>query len=335
MKKKILLIGGAGYIGSVITQFFLSKGYNVKCLDALIYSQKHSLEPFLKNKNYEFIYGDLRSYNKIKNLFKEVTDIVILAGLVGDPITKKYPKESEKINYIALKNFIDNCNGKKLDKVIFVSTCSNYGLIDNNKVANESYNLNPLSNYAKQKVAMENYIMSLKGNVDYSITILRFATAFGISPRMRFDLVVNEFTRELYLKNNIIIYDANTWRPYCHVNDFASLIDKVINSNNKIIDFQIFNAGSDKNNSTKLGIIESLKKYFPKSKISFKDKGSDPRNYRVDFSKVRNILDFETKFTIDDGIKEVINVLKQGRFKRLEEYKDKLGNYKINNEFVF
>ena len=182
---------------------------------------------------------------------------------------------------------------------------------------------------------MENYIMSLKGNVDYSITILRFATAFGISPRMRFDLVVNEFTRELYLKNNIIIYDANTWRPYCHVNDFASLIDKVINSNNKIIDFQIFNAGSDKNNSTKLGIIESLKKYFPKSKISFKDKGSDPRNYRVDFSKVRNILDFETKFTIDDGIKEVINVLKQGRFKRLEEYKDKLGNYKINNEFVF
>ena len=210
MKKKILLIGGAGYIGSVITQFFLSKGYNVKCLDVLIYSQKHSLEPFLKNKNYEFIYGDLRSYNKIKNLFKEVTDIVILAGLVGDPITKKYPKESEKINYIALKNFIDNCNGKKLDKVIFVSTCSNYGLIDNNKVANESYNLNPLSNYAKQKVAMENYIMSLKGNVDYSITILRFATAFGISPRMRFDLIVNHFVKDAVLNGKLdIVFRAS------------------------------------------------------------------------------------------------------------------------------
>ena len=335
MKKKILLIGGAGYIGSVVTQFFLSKDYKIRCFDALIYSQKHCIELFLKNKNYEFIFGDLRSCKKIKNLFNGVTDIVILAGLVGDPITKKYPNESQKINYIALKNFIDNCKGKKLDKVIFISTCSNYGLIDNNEVADENYNLNPLSNYTKQKVAIENYIMSLKGNVDYSTTILRFATAFGISPRMRFDLVVNEFTRELYLKNNIIIYDANTWRPYCHVNDFASLIYKVINSNNKIIDFKIFNAGSDKNNSTKLGIIKSLEKYFPKSKISFKDKGSDPRNYRVDFSKVKNILDFETKFTIDDGIKEIVNVLKQGRFKHLEEYDDKLGNYKINNEFVF
>ena len=334
MSKKILLVGGAGYIGSIITKNFLLKNYKIKCLDALIYSQENSTEPFLKNKNYEFILGDIRDCNKIDNLFDGITDVVILASLVGDPITKKYPEASKKINYIAIKNFLNECKGKNLEKVIFISTCSNYGLTNNNEIADENYILNPLSNYAKYKVAIENYIMSLQGKIDYSPTILRFATAFGISPRMRFDLTVNEFTRELFLKNSILVYDANTWRPYCHVNDFADLIDKVLNSEKKIINFQIFNAGSDKNNSTKLGIIEKLKEYFPKSKVDFQQKGPDPRNYRVDFSKVKSILSFESKFTIDEGIREIVEALKQGKFKYLDKYKDKLGNYKINSDKI-
>ena len=334
MNKNILLVGGAGYIGTAITQDFLKKNYKIKCIDALIYSQQYCTKFFLKNKNYKFILGDIRDNKKNKDLFDGITDVVILAGLVGDPITKKYPKESESINYIALKNFIDKCKNKKIEKVIFVSTCSNYGLINKDEVANEDHILNPLSSYAKHKVAIENYLMSLKGQVDYSPTILRFATAFGISPRMRFDLTVNEFTRELYLKNNILVYDPNTWRPYCHVKDFAGLIDKIINSESKKINFEIFNAGSDSNNSTKLGIVKKLKKYFPESTIDFKDKGKDPRNYRVDFSKVKNILNFETKFSIDDGIKEIAEALKKGKFKYEDEYSDNLGNYKINNEFI-
>ncbi len=334
MSKKILLVGGAGYIGSVLTEKFLKKNYKVKCLDVLIYSQRYCIKPFLKKKNYEFIFKDIRNCAQVKNLFKEITDVVILSGLVGDPITKKYPKVSKEINYFALKNFIKKCNGKKLAKVIFVSTCSNYGFINNNDIADENYNLNPLSNYSKYKVEIENYIMSLNGQVDYSPTILRFATAFGISPRMRFDLTVNEFTREMYLKNKILIYDANSWRPYCHVNDFADLIDKVLLSKKKETNFQIFNAGSDKNNSTKLNIIKNLKKYFPKAKVSFDSKESDPRNYRVDFSKVKNVLGFETAYTINDGIGEIIEVLKTGKFKSVDQYSDNLGNYKINEEFV-
>tara|TARA_Y100000294_G_scaffold177918_1_gene205643 strand:+ start:505 stop:1539 length:1035 start_codon:yes stop_codon:yes gene_type:complete len=332
--KKILLIGGAGYIGSVLIKNFLRKNYKVKCLDALVYSQHHSIEPFLKKSNFEFILGDIRNYSQTKNLFKEITDVIILAGLVGDPITKRYPKESKEINFIALKNFIDECKGKKLEKVIFISTCSNYGLINNDDKADENYTLSPLSDYAKHKVDIENYIISLKDQVDYSPTVLRFATAFGISPRMRFDLTINEFTRELYLKNNIVIYDANTWRPYCHVNDFVNLINKVLKSEKKKINFQIFNAGGDNNNSTKLGIVECLKKYFPESKVNFKDKGEDPRNYRVDFSKVKNVLDFEPKYTIEDGIKEIVTVLKKGKFKYPDQYGDNLGNYKINNELI-
>tara|TARA_B100000029_G_scaffold512278_1_gene608476 strand:- start:1190 stop:2071 length:882 start_codon:yes stop_codon:yes gene_type:complete len=290
------------------------------------------VENFLNNKNYEFIFKDIRNFKNIDNLFNNVTDIIILAGLVGDPITKKYPKISKEINYLALKDFIDNCNGRGINKVVFISTCSNYGLIKNETLANEDYVLNPMSDYARHKIDIEKYIMSLKGKVDYSPTILRFATAFGISPRMRFDLTINEFTRELYLKNNLDIYDANTWRPYCHVNDFVKLIDKVLQSPKDKTNFQIFNAGGDENNSTKLKIIQLLKKYFPKSNVYFKDKGSDPRNYRVDFSKVKKVLNFKPEHSIEDGIKEIVNALDKGKFKKLNEYNDNLGNYKIHNE---
>ena len=135
MSKNILLIGGAGYIGTPLTESLLKKNYKIRCFDSLIYSQKYCIESLIKKENYEFILGDLRNYDKIDNLLSGVTDVVILAGLVGDPITKKYPNESKQINYVALKNFIDKCNNKKIKKVIFVSTCSNYGLISNEDLA--------------------------------------------------------------------------------------------------------------------------------------------------------------------------------------------------------
>ena len=197
MNKKILLAGGAGYIGTVLTEYFLAKNYKIKCLDALIYPKQKISNKFLKNKNYEFIHGDIRDLISIKKSLNEVDNIVVLAGLVGDPITKKYPKQSEDINYFGIKNFINNCSDKNIRKLIFVSTCSNYGIINNNQKADENFNLKPLSSYAKHKVEIEKYILSLKGKVSYSPTILRFATAFGLSPRMRFDLTVNHFTKEL------------------------------------------------------------------------------------------------------------------------------------------
>ena len=144
--KEILLVGGAGYIGTVLTEYLLNKNFKVKCLDSLIYSQKDSIKKFLKNPNYTFILEDMRNNKSIEDYINKNTikNIVILAGLVGDPITKKYPLESENINYLAIKNFIDKCNGKKIEKIIFISTCSNYGLIKDNDLADENHELKPL-----------------------------------------------------------------------------------------------------------------------------------------------------------------------------------------------
>ena len=326
MNKKILLVGGAGYIGTVLTDYFLKKGYKIKCLDALIYPKQEVPNKFLKNKNYEFIHGDIRDLISINKSLKEVDNIVILAGLVGDPITKKYPKQSEDINYFGIKNFIDNCSDKNIHKLIFVSTCSNYGIINNNQKADENFNLKPLSSYAKHKVEIEKYILSLKNKVSYSPTILRFATAFGLSPRMRFDLTVNHFTKELAEEKILNIYDADTWRPYCHVNDFARLIEIVLNNEDNKTDFEIFNAGSDKNNYTKKNILDEIVKILPKSNITYNDEGVDKRNYRVDFSKVKKILNFEAQYTVPDGIKEIYKAINSNSFSKNINH---FGNFEI------
>ena len=158
--KKILIIGGAGYIGTVVTEHFLSLGHQVICIDKFLYQNNFSIHSFLGNKNFRFIYGDMNDDKLTSKLLNEVSDVVILAGLVGDPITKKYPEIAHKINDLGLKKFIDNCNNKGLDRVVFVSTCSNYGLIKEDVVADENFILNPLSLYAKSKVEIENYIIN-------------------------------------------------------------------------------------------------------------------------------------------------------------------------------
>ena len=146
------MIGGAGYIGSVVTRRLIKKNFDVTCLDNLIYKNSYSLGEFKKNNKFNFVLGDLRNESLMNKLLSKCDAVIILAGLVGDPITKKYPKESKEINYLALKNFINKCNGKKIEKVIFISTCSNYGLIDGNNIADENYILKPLSDYAKYKI---------------------------------------------------------------------------------------------------------------------------------------------------------------------------------------
>ena len=276
---------------------------------------------------YEFVGGNICDPNAVERALDEVDDVVLLAGLVGDPITKKYPVESEKINGTGVRSFIDRLAGRGLENVIFVSTCSNYGLMTGDELATEEADLNPLSTYAEEKVAAEEHLLSKADSADYSGTVLRFATAFGLSPRMRFDLTVNQFTRELYRDDELLVFDADTWRPYCHTMDFTRLVRRVLESPNERSRFEIFNAGDEKNNATKQTIVDQVLEVVGERKVEYQEHGSDPRNYRVDFSKVRNMLEFEAKYSIVDGIKEISDAHKRGYFPLGAESDKEFGNY--------
>jgi len=177
---------------------------------------------------------------------------------------------------------------------------------------------------------MEKYILSLKDRTQMNPTILRFATAFGLSPRMRFDLTISEFTRELAMGNELLVYDAHTWRPYCHVQDFSRLIQLLIEAPNEKVSFEIFNAGGDINNATKQMIVDAILEIIPNGKVRYQVHGSDPRNYRVSFEKVKSILGFKPKYTIQDGINELIESIQNHVFDHVNENRNFFGNYEID-----
>ncbi|MBK87058.1 MAG: NAD-dependent epimerase/dehydratase [Flavobacteriaceae bacterium] len=331
MKRKTLLIGGAGYIGLAITEKLLSLNEEVVICDNFIYKNESFFLPFLLRENLSFFNHDIRN-SLPSDQMRDITDVVVLAGLVGDPITKKYPDFSKRINGNSIRKTLEDLDKFDLNKVIFISTCSNYGMIKSNELANEEFNVKPLSLYAEEKVKNENFI--LKNNFSYNSSVLRFATAFGLAPRMRFDLTVNEFAYSMFNGIDLEVYDPDTWRPYCHVKDFGNLISLVLKSENKLIKNQIFNAGGEKNNHTKRSIVEILREYMPNSKVSYSENGSDPRNYKVDFSKVKNILNFEPTYDLRKGIEELVVSFNQGFFKDVSSNKNEYGNYFIYAEFI-
>lgn len=330
--KTVLLIGGAGYVGNVIAEYLLQKNFKVIVYDNFIYNHNFSNEHLTVFSNYKFIEGDIRNLSPLNDVIDEVDSVVLLAGLVGDPITKKYPELSQNINTEGVHACIDYFDNKDIKNLIFISTCSNYGLIKENELADENFQLNPLSLYAEAKVDAENYLLNKKGKVKYAATILRFATAFGVSPRMRFDLSISEFVKDLFLGNELVVFDEHTWRPYCHVKDFARLIQMVIEADYDKINFQIFNAGGDKNNYTKKMLIDEILQFLPQGKVSYTKNSPDPRNYRVSFEKVKNTLSFEPSYSIRDGISELVKAFQEGDFSDADSNSSRYGNYIINKQ---
>lgn len=327
---KVLLVGGAGYIGLVIAKQLSERGMQVVILDNIIYKHHLGLHSIFYNPNISFFNWDIRN-DLVENFIESngITDVVILAGLVGDPITKKYPDLSNQINNTAIQKLILKFQKANLNKLIFISTCSNYGLIEEGKKADENFTLTPLSLYAKDKVSNEEFLQENSDKFNFSYTILRFATAFGVAPRMRFDLSVNEFVYDAFTKKKLEIYDADTWRPYCHVIDFANLIEKTLKAPVEVTDKEIFNAGGDDNNHTKRDLAEMIKNHIPDLDISYVLGGNDPRNYIVDFSKVKNTLNFTPTVTVNSGIKEIIEYLEKGIFLDYAYNKNFYGNYLI------
>jgi len=330
-ERKILIVGGAGYIGTVVTGHLLDAGYSVRCLDALVYNNQFTVLPFLGRPGYEFLPGDLANEQTFLSALDGVSDVVLLAGLVGDPVTKKFPDAAARINDHGHDTMLKLLNGRGLNRVIFVSTCSNYGMIEGDVLADENFELKPLSLYAHSKVRFEKAFLDTSQPVDYTPTVLRFATAFGLSPRMRFDLTVSEFTRALYRGEDLLVYDGHTWRPYCHVRDFAELIRRCLEATSERVAFDVFNAGGEVNNFTKQMIVDAVLAQVPGATVRYQDHGSDPRNYRVNFDKVRNRLLFQPSKTVHDGIAELVAALRAGLFQRIDQPPSFFGNYQLEH----
>jgi len=233
------------------------------------------------------------------------------------------------INLNSIKKVIDELKKANISKLLFVSTCSNYG-IKKNKLLKENAKLEPISLYSKHKVEIEKHLIN--NNFNFSKTILRFATAFGLSPRMRFDLTINEFTKTAFFNEDLEIYHGQTYRPYCHVIDFARIIHKMIVSKENVINGEVFNCGSNSNNFSKIQVGNLLKKKFKNLKIIKVNKNLDLRNYKVDFGKIQKFMGHNYKFiSLDYGIKEITDYLNLNKNKILFS---ELGNYIIDkNKF--
>jgi len=322
--KNILLVGGTGYIGTVLYTSLIKKGYNVRSIDNQIYGKNVFNKNFKINYNKEKNFYNLKS---IENDLKNTDYVIFLAGLVGDPITAKYPKKSNLTNDKGTIKFLKFLKKFEIKKLLYISTCSNYGLSISKKKLNEKSPLKPLSLYAKSKVDIEKYLLKNKKKLGFPFNILRFSTAFGDSPRMRFDLTINQFTRDIFFNKKVMIYDPDTWRPYCHVLDFSRAIDKILSYKNNSIDFEIFNVGNDNNNYSKLAMLKLIIKVMGKGSYKILKDTKDKRNYKVDFSKIKKMLNFSTKYNLKYGIKEMVSSLKRNKTTIEKTYH--MGNYEI------
>jgi len=307
----LLITGGFGYIGTILIEKLLQKtDKKIKVIDNLIYKNLPIKDDRIIHYN-----QDISLINDFDEYLKGIDSVIHLAALVGDPVCSKNPELAQKINYEASLKLIDACIKNKIKKFVFVSTCSNYGKMeDNSKYIDETGELRPVSLYAKLKVEVEKYILSNQKE-SYCPVILRFATAYGLNKhRMRFDLTVNEFTRDSVLKNELVIYGEQFWRPYCHISDIADSIILVLNSEKEKIAYQVFNVGATEENYTKQKIYELLKQENPNLSVKYVQQIDDPRDYKVSFEKIKKTLNFQTNYRVIDGIKEITDSLKEKIF---------------------
>jgi nucleoside-diphosphate-sugar epimerase len=308
-----VVTGGAGYIGAVTTEELLASGRRVRVLDVLLHGQEH-IASDLEKKGAEVIRGDIRDGEARRKALEGADAIVHLAAIVGDPACALDPKVSNEVNVEASAALVADAKAAGVKRLVFASTCSNYGrMADPTVPITEEGELRPVSLYAEQKVGIEKAMLNGELN-GVKPTCLRFATIYGVAPRMRFDLTVNEFTRDLWADRELEVFGEQFWRPYVHVRDAARAVRTALEAPEESVAHEVFNVGRSGENYRKLDIVEVIQSQMDTGKVSFVPKDEDPRDYKVSFDKVRNVLGFETMMTVPDGIAEVAAALSDGTF---------------------
>lgn len=309
---KVLVTGGAGYIGSVLVRQLLNKGYQVRAFDSLKFGGD-ALYDVMLNPGFEFMLGDVRNSEEVEKALEGIDAIAHLAAIVGDPACKKYSDEAKETNWKGSVALFEAAEKAGVKRFVFASTCSNYGKMpDPDSFVTETSELNPVSLYAELKVKFEKYLLEERKDSNICSTALRFSTVYGFSPRIRFDLTVNEFTRNAAIHGEQEIWGAQFWRPYCHVDDLARAVVLVLETAEEKVRANVFNVGSTEENYNKGMIIEEVCKVVPNVKVNYVESSEDPRDYRVNFDKIKNELGYTITKKVPEGVKEIYTLLKTG-----------------------
>ncbi len=306
--RSVLVIGGGGYIGSALVPKLLAGGYHVRILDLFVYGRE-AIAEVAEHPNLEIIKGDFREVHTVVNAMQGIDAVVHLGAIVGDPACALNEQLTIEINLIATRMLAEIAKGSGVSRFIFASTCSVYGA--NDQVLDEQSALNPVSLYARSKIASEKVLMEM-ADADFAPVILRFGTVYGLSGRIRFDLVVNLLTAKALWEGKIPLFGGDQWRPFVHVSDVASCIAKVLRGSQVQVGSQIFNVGSDEQNYTLKEVADAIAQLVPGIETLELEVDGDRRNYRVNFSKVRKALDFKPEWTIEDGVRQIIRAMNNG-----------------------
>jgi nucleoside-diphosphate-sugar epimerase len=318
--RHVLITGGAGYIGSILTSELLRINYKVTVVDSLLFGGE-AIVPFLHHPNFHFIKADVTESRAVRDAIKrdwQKPDAVVhLAAIVGFPACQAVGKQvSWKYNVEATKMVFEQATDLGVKRFVFSSTYSNYGLSKDGKPVTEESPLNPQSLYAETKIAAEEFLISQK-DASCAPLLFRFATLYGISPRTRFDLIVNQFVLDAYTKRQLLIYQRGYSRSFVHVQDVMRGIVMGLEADEQKVRGQVFNLGTDNGNYTKDQIVNLVLKRLPETVVEYKDMsfGGDMRDITVSFEKIKRVLGFDTTFDVDDGVREVLFALKTGLIK--------------------
>ena len=320
--KKVLVVGGAGYLGSVLCRKLLQAGYKVRVLDLLLFGEEPLVE-LKTDPNFELIPGDLRDISTVTKALENIEAVIHLAAIVGDPASKNEPLHTIETNYLATLMLAQACKYHQINRFIFASTCSVYGQADG--ILDETSPLNPVSLYARSKIESEKAILNLTDG-NFSPTILRMSTLHGLSPRMRFDLVVNIFAMKAATENKITLFGGDQWRPLLHVEDAAEAYIKCLRTPIEEMLGEVFNVGSEEQNVQIKKLGEMVKNLFPQTSLIISPKETiegkdDPRNYQVSFTKIQNKLKFTATKGISHSLQEIYQAVSRGEIANVKDQK--------------
>jgi nucleoside-diphosphate-sugar epimerase len=315
----ILITGGAGYLGSALVPLLLADGHRVRVLDRLLHGGE-SLLGVWSHPDFEFVHGDMCDRAKLQTVVTGIEAVVHLAAVVGDPACSRQPDLARSVNLQGSLALIEESQQAGVSRFVFASTCSNYGKMnDADKYVDEQSELRPVSLYAETKVAVEKALLESARNGRWCPTPMRFATLFGVSPRMRFDLTVNEFTMEMLTKKHLKVFGEQFWRPYVHVRDAGRAIQLVLSSPAAKVAGGVFNVGATDQNFQKRQLVEMIRPYAPDAVVEFVHKEEDPRDYRVSFARITDQLGFKISRTVVQGIEEVAQLVRSNVIGNLDD----------------